>query len=247
MRRFDEVMIVNPYDPSVDGEGEKVMLGHYGNWSGLGYYADPYAYADDPSAYAGSYGYGYGDPYAYGYGYADPYGYGDPYGYANAYGYAQPYYGYGMQPPGYGYAYGPEPSELQDSEADPFGDYAQDDPSMSAVPDEAFDGYGCSCGGRGGYGQDDGYGQNVPPPDDFADGDPNGYADPYGYSGYVPDAPSRFNAGCPMPVNAGLSDDESMNGYEGYVPTANVNASCAGFRQGPRSSRDVPDTFRPLW
>ena len=169
MRPFDEVMIVNPYDPSIDGEGEQLMFGHYG-WPGFGYYAAPYAYAEAPPMQPDSYGY------------ADPSGYGDPYGYAAGYGYGDPY---AYADPYYGYGYG-----------DPYG---------------------------------------------------YGYADPYGYGGYVAERPSRFNAGCPLPVNAGIGDDESIGGYEGYAPTADVNASCSGFRRGPASPDDVPDTFRPLW
>ena len=247
MKPFDEVMIVNPYDPSADGEGEKLMFGHYG-WSGLGHYADPYTYAEAPWTQADSYGYAdpyaYGDPYGYaGYGYADPYAYADPY-YGYGYGYADPY---GDAYP-YGYAYEPEPSEFQDAET---ADFAQDDPSIYGVPDDAFDGYGgygCNCGG-GGYGQGhaQGYGQETPPPDDFAQDDIGGYADPYGYGGYVAERPSRFNAGCPLPVNVGIGEDESISGYEGYVPTADVNASCSGFQRGPASPAGVPDTFRPLW
>src|SRR6185503_14320268 len=160
MKPFDEVMIVNPYDPSTDGEGEKLMFGHYG-WSGLGYYADPYAYAEAPWTPADSYGY------------ADPYAYGDPYGYAGGYGYADPY------------AYAPEPQEFQGVETD----FAPNDPSIYGVPDDALDGYGgygCNCGG-GGYGQSygQGYGQEMPPAENFAQNDISGYADPYGYGGYV--------------------------------------------------------------
>lgn len=242
MKPFDEVMIVNPYDPSTDGEGEKLMFGHYG-WSGLGYYADPYAYAETPWTQAGAYG--YADPYAYG----DPYGYAGGYEYADPYAYADPYYGYGYgYADPYGYAYAPEPAEFQDAQT---ADFAQDDPSIYGVPDDAFDGYGgygCTCGG-GGYGQGyvQGYGQEAPPAEDFAQDDISGYADPYGYGGYVAERPSRFNAGCPLPVNVGIGDDESISGYEGYVPTADVNASCSGFRRGPASPADVPDTFRPLW
>jgi hypothetical protein len=227
MRAFDEVMIVNPYDPSTDGEGERLMFGHYG-WPGFGYYADPYAYAA-PYAYADPYGYADGG-YVNGYGYADPYAYADPY-YGYGYGYADPY----------GYAYAAAPAEFPDA---PAADFAQDDPSIYGVPDDAIDGYGgygCNCG-VGGYGQTD-----IPPADSFAQDDINGYADPYGYGGYVAERPPRFNAGCPLPVNVGIGDDESVNGYEGYVPTADVNASCSGFRPGPASPADVPDTFRPLW
>ena len=41
----------------------------------------------------------------------------------------------------------------------------------------------------------------------------------YGYGGVLPEGSSRFNAGCPLPVNVGIGDDESVSGYEGYVPT----------------------------
>ena len=64
-RRFDEVMIVNPYDPANRaGEGANVMQFHYA--PGYGYYAAaPYGYYADDSygSYADDYSMGcYGEP-----------------------------------------------------------------------------------------------------------------------------------------------------------------------------------------
>jgi hypothetical protein len=114
-RGFDEVMIVNPYDPGAK-EGARLMRFHYAqapNVAGYGapqygYFAeDPYGYAEDPyGAYAE-------DPYGYA---EEPFGYAeDPYGAYGAYGEYEPvgYFAeeypvgaYGEDP--YGYAQGPE-------------------------------------------------------------------------------------------------------------------------------------------
>ena len=103
-RTFDEVMIVNPFDPRTPNEGEKYMrfyrspqpaLGYYAAPAGYGYYAAPgYGHAVAPAP--AEYGY-YGETPGYGY-----YGEAPEYGY-----YAQP--GYAAAPAGYyGYAEAPE-------------------------------------------------------------------------------------------------------------------------------------------
>lgn len=250
-RGFDEVMIVNPCDPAGDDEakGAKLMQLHYAGRPGFGYYADPYGQYGDPYGdYAGAYGYadpytGYADPYA---GSADPYagyayaGYGDPYA-----GYADPYGYYAQADPGWGqggfYGYGDD---------EQVGYYAQEDPfdGYGAYADDLPDGYGYGYG----YGYGDGYGTEDDPAvagwygegeQDFAAEE--GGAGYDGYSGFVREGPSPFNAGCPMPTNvAGPDTDDSMGGY---VPPPNVNANCGGFRTRPGGAPGVPDTFRPLW
>src|SRR5258708_6128891 len=83
-RKFDEVMIVNPYDPAnAAGEGARVMQFHYAQPPGYGYYAAaaPYGYYAQPIGYgAPEYAQyepmgGYAQPPGYGYYAANPYGY----------------------------------------------------------------------------------------------------------------------------------------------------------------------------
>src|SRR5690242_5233015 len=103
-RSFDEVMIVNPYDPS-SSEGGNYMRFYRPAPSGLGYYAAPaYGYAPAYNGYAG-----YAEPPEYGY-YAEAPEYG-AYAQPQQYGaYAEPpEYGYYAEPPEYGsYAEPPE-------------------------------------------------------------------------------------------------------------------------------------------
>src|SRR5260370_4133019 len=67
-RRFDEVMIVNPYDPANGaGEGAKVMQFHYAQTPGYGYYsARPYGYYGATPGY-GAWGSGWSGVPGYGY------------------------------------------------------------------------------------------------------------------------------------------------------------------------------------
>jgi hypothetical protein len=227
-RRFDEVMIVNPYDPaSSAGEGANVMQFHYA--PGYGYYAaSPYGYYGAASGYGawgsewpGVSGYaqdpmsGYAEPVAY---YAD-----DGVGYY-ADDYTTGYYaddyttGYYAEPP-YGSQWG-EPDVAS------VGYYAEDQPPMGYYADEYY-----------GDGQEMvGWGEPETP---------MGYYGETPFEGYVRDVPPTFNAGCPMPANvAGYGEPEH---FEGYVKPSTVNATCENFKPQPGTAGEVPETFRPLW
>jgi len=218
-QRFDEVMIVNPYDPAARNEGARLMQFHYAEPPEYGYYAeaDPYGYygyygcAAAPSAYAG---WGQYEP-VNGYGYAEPpemgyYGQADPYGY-----YAEPYEHAGWGAPGYG--------EYEYAEYEPLNDYAEPEfaeyEPVGYYADEYPMGY---------------YGDS---PELVGWGDP-------AFEGYVRDGKPTFNPGCPMPTNvAGLGESE----FDGYVRPATVNPTCENFTPQPGPTPGVPDTFRPLW
>src|SRR6266545_6715380 len=108
-RGYDEIMIVNPYDPRSNNPQINLMRFH--QTPEMGSYAEPeYGYAEP------EYGY-YAEP-DYGY-YAEPeYGYAEPdYGY-----YAEPEYGYYGEPE-YGYYAEPELAEQE-----PVGYFAEEQP-----------------------------------------------------------------------------------------------------------------------
>ncbi len=248
-RGFDEVMIVNPYDPR-DGGGARLMQFHQVGWPGYGQYADPYA------------GYGLA-----GYGYAQPYGYADPYGYAG-YGYAEPY---AYAPPwGYGYPEDPNAYAGYGDYAEPYGEYAEPygyyaDPYGYPEPD-AFDGYAAQDDTVGYYAQDDPTnGYAAEPEADAMAG--YAYADPYAadpasydamngyaaegdemagaeYAGYVRSRRDRCAGRCGSPT--GVAGPEE-GAFDGYTAPAGPGASCGDFRPGPDATVDVPDTFRPHW
>lgn len=262
-RGFDEVMIVNPYDPRRGVEGVRGMfhpsaygpyhrppnLGFhgypYGAYAGLGYFALPYAEADEYGYYAED------GPYAqYGYAADDPFGY---YAEDDAYAYSEaddPYGDYGEDEP-YGYYAEDDPYGESDEWAqhdpmdgypdDPYGDYAEDDPYGYYAEEDPFgesdvDDYGY-------YAEDDPYGE---PPEmvgygeeDYSEYDPM-------MEGYVRDAAPAFNAGCAVPTNVagfGEADDE----LSGYVRPSTVNAECQTFTAQPGGAGRMPPTFEPLW
>ncbi len=260
-RGFDEVMIVNPYDPGADQQGVKLMRFGYAEAPYMGYYSEPpeqYGYyGEDPyGAYAGEpYGYYAEHPY-------DGYG-GNSYG---AYGEADVsgYYGY-RQPEAYGsYGYGTQ---------EPVGYFAED-PMMGWYGEESYgqDPYGES-EPMGWYGEDP-YGEDPYGEDPYGESEPmgwygsvpemvgygEGYGDyaamgeenpPMGYygesdmSGYVRDAPPVFNPGCPLPTNvAGLGEADTL---AGYTKPADVSPSCPQFTSPSSSQTPLPDTLRPLW
>ncbi len=248
-RGFDEVMIVNPYDPR-HGEGARLMQFHQVGWPGYGQYADPYA------------GYGFA-----GYGYADPYGYGEPYGYAG-YGYAGPYayaadpYAYAL-PYGYGYPEDTQAYAGYGEYAEPYGYYA-DPYGYPETPPDQFDGY-AEDETVGYYPQDDPFNGYAAEPEDAMAG--GAYADPYGedpapydamngyaaegdelaggdYAGYVRSRRDRCAAGCMAPTGVAGPEDGA---FDGYTAPAGAGASCGDFRPGPDATAEVPDTFRPPW
>jgi hypothetical protein len=242
---FDEVMIVNPYDPTTPfGQGATLMPYHYGDPSAVGYYGDDaygfYAQPPEVSGWGESPYYGQAEPT---YGDYEPLGY---YAEPGTYGYyAAPGYG-ACQPVGY-YA------DETYGEADPYGEY--ETVGYYAEPDT----YGY-------YAQPEPYGYYAQP--EYAEYEPVGYygdggemvgygaepfeypgADYYGggpdFEGYVRDAAPTFNAGCPVPSNvAGYGDAEHL---EGYVRPTEVSPSCGNFTPQPGPTASVPETFRSLW
>jgi len=163
---FDEVLIVNPYDPTAFGQGETAMPYHYGNPAAMGYYGDGYGFYAQPTdpnwgdtdVYgAPQYGYGayepagyyaapeqygyYAEPEHYGY-YAQP-GYGEPVGYYADPGYGNDLYGYYGQgthaEPGVD-GYYAEPAYGYAAEPDVYGYYGEPAYGYAAAPEMV--GYG---------------------------------------------------------------------------------------------------------
>jgi hypothetical protein len=235
-RGYDEVMIVNPYDPQSTNQQTNLMtfhatpdMGYYADPAGYGYYADSPEmmgyYAAEPEAY----GY-YGDQPDMGW-YADSPDigyYGDPdYGY-----YAQPdfttgYYG----EPAMGY-YGEPAIGYYGDQYEPVGYYADEWP---------MGWYGDSLDMAG-----------------YSDYEPlSEYADEVGYygdqdlAGYVRQTAPAYNPGCPIPTNvAGYGEQEQFSDsdpFSGYQRPRSVNAKCEQFTPQPGVNDSVPETFRPLW
>jgi len=266
---FDEVMIVNPYDPRSNNSQRIQFMRFHQAPDPYGYYAQPpeVAYYAEPPEMAY-----YGEPPEMAY-YGEPPEIGcyaqrpEPYGY-----YAQPSeVGYYAQPPeGTCYA---EPPEM--------GYYAEY-PELSGYGEAPeVGGYGLPVNGNGGYayyagaphmasyaepvayyaeeyaGQPVGgcaqppemvgYQEYEPLAEDYSHGEAYGEPD-YGESdveGYVRDAPSAFNAGCPLPTNvAGYEEAEPL---QGYVTPAEVSPTCPSFTPAPGPSASLPETLRPLW
>jgi hypothetical protein len=248
-RGFDEVMIVNPYDPRSDREQGVKLMPYFSQAPGFGYYGeDPYGYYSEPPEMAGwgEVEPGYGEAEPVGYFANEPYGYyaeppemgyygEEPYGYygEEPYGYygEDPYGYYGEEPYGYAYGYA-EPPEMgyygEDpyGEAEPYGYYAEP-PEM---------GY---------YGEPEPYGE-MPEMVGYGYGeDPYAHYGEPEFSGYVRDVPSQYNAGCPLPTNvAGFGETPPL---EGYIRPAEVSPNCERFTPQPGPTPSVPETFRPLW
>jgi hypothetical protein len=218
---FDEVMIVNPFNPQTNNQQQIKLMKFSGPQSyfgePIGYYAEPqdFAYYGQPAN-----GYGYAESPEYSY-YAEPPEYGEyePVGY---YAEEQPY-GYYGEPPEYGYY--AEPPEY--GEYEPVGYYAEEQPyGYYGEPQEMV-----------GYGQ-------YEPLSEYPEG-VGEYAEP-DVSGYVREvAVPPFNPGCPMPTNvAGFGETEP---FAGYTRPATVNPTCGQFTPQPGITEQVPETFRPLW
>jgi len=269
---FDEVMIVNPFNPQSNNQQQIKLMRFHGPQGVFGepieYYAEPqeFAYYGQPANGYGCYG---EPPTDYGY-YAEPEylgeePYGEPpefawYGEQPEYGYyADPQMGYYGEPPEYGY-YAQAPEYGYYGEQPDYGYYAQ-------APEYGY------------YGEAPEYGYYAEPPD-YGEYEPVGYfaeEQPYGWygepqemvgygqyeplseypqgvgyygepdiSGYVRQvAVPPFNPGCPMPTNvAGFGETEP---YAGYTRPATVNPSCGQFTPQPGIAEQVPETFRPLW
>jgi len=263
---FDEVMIVNPYDP-VRQQGVTFMrfypaeppdfgyyaeppwgyyaepaLGWYGEPVEYGYYGEPADLAEDPY---GEYPYGaYGEPPDFaGWGQVAPQGGIDPgYGYAEvdpALGYyaEDPLVGYYAEDPMVG-AYSEDPLMAGYDEVDPVGYYAEEPPLGEPDPVEGY----VSMPEMVGYGEPE-----------FADYAEEPLAEDYpgmghygepDMSGYVREAAPAYNPGCPLPTNvAGFEEADLLSGY---VRPAEVGPTCTQFTPPP-SDGSVPETFKPLW
>ncbi len=226
-RGYDEVMIVNPYDPQSTNQQSNLMTFH--DTPEMGYYAAPedYGYyADLPEM-----GYYAAEPDSYGY-YADQpdlgwYADSPELGY-----YAYPGYGYYGQPD-LAYAYYGEPGVgYYGDQYEPVGYYADESPMgwYGDSPDMA------------GYG-------DFEPLSEYAD-EMSYYGEPE-MAGYVRETAPVFNPGCPIPTNvAGYGEGEQFaadDPFAGYQRPMTVNPSCGQFTAQPGVSDSVPETFRPLW
>ncbi len=223
---FDEVMIVNPYDPRSNIQPTKYMrfheapeMGHYPprQAAQMGYYAAP------GYGYGNGYGY-YGEPADYGW-YAEPPDLG---WYAEApdlgwYAEAPELGYYGEAPDGYGYGWYGEP-ELGYGE--PI-EYAED---LNGYGEPEMVGYG----DYGDYGEYEEY-------EPLSEAD---YGEP-DLAGYVRENPARYNPGCLVSSNvAGYGEAAPL---EGYVRPSTVNPTCENLTPQPGIPGGVPEGFRPLW
>ena len=261
-RQFDEVMIVNPsegsinsdqrvrlmrfhniYPPELGGFAEPDLYGYYGGPQAYGYYGEPEPYgyfaqepylAEDPT-------YGQVDP-TYGY-----YGQVDPtYGY---YGQVDPTYGsYGQVDPTYGYYGQVDPTYGYYGQVDPtYGYYAQE-PELHDVG--AWDGYGYGHYHPAGYPEPGPVGSYA---EDFPVGYYNQNPEPVGYYGQVPEMvgygepEQQFAEEYPGVAYYGEPD------YSGYVrdsapsynPGCPLPTNVSGFDDGEFGGYARPATVNP--
>lgn len=262
-RGFEEVMIVNPFDPRSNQQHTTLMrfheapeMGYYGEQPEMGYYgyyAEPppeigyYGqapemgyYAEPPEvgyyAQAPEMGY-YGEPPEVGYyAQAPEMGY---YGEAPEMGY------YAHAPQAYGY-YG-EPAEMGYAEGPEMGWYGEPEVAEYAEPIEYYAEENPMAGYGYGYAEMPemvgyGYGEYQPLSEEYPGVSEYGEPD---MAGYVREARPTYNPGCPIPTNvAGYGESSPL---EGYVRPGTGNPSCDNFVPQPGASSAVPDTFRPLW
>jgi len=267
---FDEVMIVNPYEPGSNANQGARFMRFYAAPPGMGYYAEPadhYGYYAEPADHYGYYAepadhYGYyaepADHYGY---YAAPAdGYGcyanlpeqyvgaEPVGYVAGHMgyYGDPYAmgGYGAyEPMGYyGYYGEPAPMEGYYGEPAPMEGYYGE-----AGPMEGY--YGYTPMGYYAEGHEaPGYSQYAPLAENHPEmGGYGAYGAGYGegYAGYVRETEPRYNAGCPMPTNVhGFGESGAV---DGYVRPSTVNPTCDHLTPQPGQHGGLPDSFKPLW
>jgi hypothetical protein len=219
-RGYDEVMIVNPYDPQSTNQQTNLMTFHA--TPEMGYYAAPtdYGYyADSPEMI----GYYAAEPGAYGY-YADP---PEMMGY-----YGDPGYGYYPQPEStYGY-YGEPAMGYYGDRFDPVGYYADELP-MGWYAD-ASDSSGYADDPLSNYPEGVGY---------YAQPGMAGYVRQTDTPSYNPGCPIPTNV-------AGYGEHEQFSDVDplsGYQRPKSVNASCEQFTPQPGVRDFVPETFKPLW
>jgi len=73
------------------------------------------------------------------------------------------------------------------------------------------------------------------------------YGDLY-LAGYVRAQRPTYNPGCPIPTNvAGFAESSPLEGVDGYVKPATVNAACDQVVPQPNSGSSSSDHFRPHW
>lgn len=238
-RGFNEVMIVNPYEPgSETNQGAKLMRFHAAPQS-MGYYGGYYAEA----------------PEMYGYYAATPAGYGYYGNLPDAYGEIEPGYAE-YDPMGYYGEYEPVGYFAEEypmgyyAEYDPMGYYAEYEP-MGYYGEYEPMGYYNEYEPMGYYNEYEpvGYYAEATEMPGYAEYDPMsmqpGMAEYGDYSGYVRETRPRFNAGCPMPTNVnGLGEADVL---QGYVRPSTVNPTCNQFTPQPGQEPMPPDNFKPLW
>ena len=236
-RGFDEVMIINPSDPGdVPGQGARLMTYHGGVPTGYGYYGQPAMFGFAPTGYGNYADYGE-EPYLaedMSYGETEPYGYYAEFPEMGAWGEPEPYSAY--DPVGY-FA---EEYPVGWVGAAPALGYFAESPDTYGYAPVGWYGAGPEMVGYGNYEPAAGYGAGV------AEAYPEYgfYAEP-NVEGYVREAPSPFNAGCPLPTNVrGFAEAQPL---EGYVQPSTVNANCDRYTPQPGSHESVPETFKPLW
>jgi hypothetical protein len=235
-RNFEEVMIVNPFDPRSNQQHTTLMrfheapeMGYYGEPPEMGWYGEPPEmgyYAEPEMGW-------YGEPPEMGW-YAEP----PEMGY-----YAEPEMGWYGEPPEMGW-YG-EPEIGWYGEPPEMGWYGEPEIASYAEPIE----YYAEETPMAGYGFAEpemvGYSEYEPLSEDYPG--MSWYGEPE-LAGYVRQARPAYNPGCPLPTNvAGYAEYDESSPLEGYVRPRSVSPSCDNFVAQPGVSSAVPDTFRPLW
>lgn len=253
-RAFDEVMIVNPYDPGSQLQGAKFMQFHY--VPGYGYYQAPAGYGYYAAPDYANYGY-YGQqfppqPNEYGYVAVPQYGTVPEYQQYAEY----PEYAEYPDQPGYpqyaGYPYAAYPTYAEYPEYAEYPDYAE-------YPE--YSGY------APGYAEYPIYAQNpaatyaeyptAPVPPEYAEVPPDypqyaenpemvgwGEAAPQEFDGYQRARSAPFNPGCMLPTN--VNGYGEMGAMSGYMPPTTPNPTCNQFT-GSATTPNVTDPFRPLF
>ena len=251
-RGFDEVMIVNPFDPGSQLQGAKYMQ-FYRVPQGYGYYGAPASYGYYPAP--GYAGYGQYAPAQYG---EQPAEY-PSYGYAEApeSGY-MPVAGYGAGYPQYAeypqYAAYPDYSEYPDYLGYPYAEYPDvpgyaetnvpqdyaEYPVYTQNPPSAYSEYPDHSEVMGYADTQPEYPQYAENPEMVGWGEPTDQP----FDGYVRARSAPYNPGCMLPTN--VNGYGEMSGYSGYIPPATSNPTCNQFT-GSATTPNVTDPFRPLF
>jgi hypothetical protein len=249
-RTFDEVMIVNPFDPRrPDQGGEAVRFAHVSHpgyaevpVDGYGYYGEPYEVAEyaepyEVAEYAPVEGYGYYGGYPGGYGeseYAE-YEVAEPVevGY---YGETPEMVGYSEYAPveGYGYSeYAPVEGYAEYAPVEGYAEYAPVEGYAEYAPVEGYDEY------QPAYGEAD-YSEYQPA---YGEVDPT-YAEA-DVAGYTAERAPRFNPS--VLVSANVNGYGEPMDFAGYQTPTTVSPTVTAFKPPPGQPGPMPDQFRPLW